>query len=619
MIIQFPTPYPDELLYSIIARYHIRSGNIFWKHTLEDLFGKRTISASVLLPSGIGSLVRNLPKNTTLNEQVLIEKHTLYPFYTVFLPTEKVQSIYESMISNDGKKIYMQSGIMASSIPQNRYLKYCTACAEDDVATYGELYWHRIHQLPGNLICPKHKLWLENSTVPITHSNKHAFILPTTSNCDLTKGRRANEDFLQQLKEIIYQAELLLNGRFENQSFSHFTEFYHHHLIEKGFASFKGQVKQKELHAGFYIFYSKELLKSLYIDIEDTQWLANFSRKHRKSFHPYYHLLMLNFLSLNVNSVFSVASFENNPFGHTNWPCLNSLCPDYNESVIKDVTIRRCEKTKKPIGRFTCPTCGFSFTRKGRDQHKEDRYKYTRIMDFGSLWKKELQTLLCDGLSYREIARRLAVDTNTVIKYEKIINNESGSKKEVHKDNDLANKHRSEWMQLQKKYPNLSKTQLREEGPTVYAFLYRNDRNWLNVNSPGRQKVETINNRVNWLERDQEVLKRVHKVVGDINNKSGKPIRITVKTLGDLIGERALLENHLNRLPETKEFIEQVSESEKDFRLRRVKYVISEMKEEGEVIKVWKVLRKAAIKKEFYEEIFDFLKREKELKNIEGD
>lgn len=240
MIIQFPTPYPDELLYSVISRYHVRAGNVFWKHTLEDLFGKRTISASVFLPSGIGSLVQHLPKNTTLNEQIFIEKHTMYPFYTVFLPTEKAQSIYESMISDDGKKIYMQSGIMASSIPQNKYLRYCSACAEEDIATYGEMYWHRIHQLPGNLICTKHELWLEDSDVLITHSNKHAFILPTTSNCDLNRKRKITENSLIQLKNIVLQAEYLQNRKYQNQPFSHFTQLYRHHLIEKGYASFKG-------------------------------------------------------------------------------------------------------------------------------------------------------------------------------------------------------------------------------------------------------------------------------------------------------------------------------------------------------------------------------------------
>lgn len=608
MIIQFPTPYPDELLYSVISRYHVRAGNVFWKHTLEDLFGMRTISASVFLPSGIGPLVRNLPKNTTLNEEILIEKHTMYPFYTVFLPTEKARSIYEAMMSDDGKKIYMQSGIMASSIPQNRYLKYCSACAKEDIAMYGEMYWHRIHQLPGNLICAKHELWLEDSDVLITHSNKHAFILPTSSNCDLNRKRKITENSLIQLKNIVLQAEHLLNRKYQNQAFSHFTQFYRNYLIEKGYASFKGQIKQRLLHEAIYDFYSEELLKNLYIEVGAKEWIANFSRKHRKSFHPYYHLLMLNFLDLDVDAVFKATSFENTPFNHPNWPCLNATCPDFKKNVIPEITVRRCEKTKKPIGRFTCPSCGFSYTRKGKDHIKDDRYKFSRIMDFGFLWKRELQSLLNDGLSYREIARRLDVDTNTIIKYEKNINIESEKKSKVRLDSDLVKEHRYEWIQLQRDFPGLSKTELRKKRPAIYAYLYRHDRDWLKVNSPKRKKVDPTNNRVNWLERDKEILEKVQKVTSELRGIESKPVRITVKILGDGIGERALLEKHLDKLPETKVFIEQVSESEQDFRFRRVKYVINEMKENGEVIKEWKVLRKAGIKQEFYEEVLEFLK-----------
>ncbi|MGG3772975.1 TnsD family transposase [Heyndrickxia faecalis] len=609
MILQFPSPYPDELLYSVIARYHIRAGNLFWKHTLDDLFGKRTTCATVFLPSGIRSLVQRLPQNTTLTEQELIEKHTMYPFYTVFLPTEKAQSIYEAMMSDDGRKIYMQSGMMASAIPQNQYLKYCPSCFQEDFTKYGELYWHRLHQLPGNLICTKHELWLEDSTVPITHSNKHAFILPTISNCDLTKERRISGNILQQLKDIALKAELLLNGHFKNQSFFHFTEFYHYHLIEKGFASFNGQVKQKELHEAFYNFYSEELLKNLYIEVGETKWLANFSRKHRKSFHPYYHLLMLNFLGLDVDEVFKETSFEQNPFGCPNWPCLNAVCPDYKKNVIKNVTIRRCETTKKPIGRFTCPTCGFSYTRKGKDHNKDDRYKFTRIMDFGFLWEKELQSLLKDGLSYREVARRLGVDTNTVIKYEKIIGDENVPVKRIHKDNDSIQKQRNEWIQLQKDFPNLSKAELRKKKPGVYTYLYRHDRDWLNMNSPeSKMRVAKLTkNRVNWQERDQKVLKRVQNAAKKLEVNGEKPIRITVKSLGDAIGERALLEKHLDKLPKTKSFIEQVWESEQDFRLRRVKHAVQKMVEEGESIKVWKVMKKAAIRSEYYDEVKEIL------------
>ena len=38
MLGYFPTPYPDELLYSIVARYHIRSGNKSFRQTHQELF-----------------------------------------------------------------------------------------------------------------------------------------------------------------------------------------------------------------------------------------------------------------------------------------------------------------------------------------------------------------------------------------------------------------------------------------------------------------------------------------------------------------------------------------------------------------------------------------------------
>ena len=38
MLGSFPTPYPDELLYSVVARYHVRSGNKSFRQTHEELF-----------------------------------------------------------------------------------------------------------------------------------------------------------------------------------------------------------------------------------------------------------------------------------------------------------------------------------------------------------------------------------------------------------------------------------------------------------------------------------------------------------------------------------------------------------------------------------------------------
>ena len=40
MLQYFPTPYPDELWYSVLGRYHVRSGNPNSATTLRELFGE---------------------------------------------------------------------------------------------------------------------------------------------------------------------------------------------------------------------------------------------------------------------------------------------------------------------------------------------------------------------------------------------------------------------------------------------------------------------------------------------------------------------------------------------------------------------------------------------------
>ena len=43
MLQYFPTPYPDELWYSVLGRYHVRSGNPNSATTLRELFGAESV------------------------------------------------------------------------------------------------------------------------------------------------------------------------------------------------------------------------------------------------------------------------------------------------------------------------------------------------------------------------------------------------------------------------------------------------------------------------------------------------------------------------------------------------------------------------------------------------
>ena len=167
MLSFFPTPYPDEILYSILARYHIRSGNTGPKLTLWELFGSNDAISTVDLPYNLAALAKNLSSVSQMSCEELLQNHTLYPFYAAFLPQRRAKEVTEVMKSEHGGAIHGKVGVRASSLKTSRYFRFCPKCIENDQQTYGELYWHRIYQVPGVLVCPQHGEVLQDSLVPL--------------------------------------------------------------------------------------------------------------------------------------------------------------------------------------------------------------------------------------------------------------------------------------------------------------------------------------------------------------------------------------------------------------------------------------------------------------------
>ena len=75
-----------------------------------------------------------------------------------------------------------------------------------------------------------------------------------------------------------------------------------------------------------------------------------------------------------------------------------------------------------------------------------------------------------------------------------------------------------------------------------------------------------------------------------------KPLRITNSSLAKPLGILANIQKKINKLPKTKEFLENVYESIEEFQLRRCKYVIDQLVEDEKELKLWQVQRIAAIR-----------------------
>jgi hypothetical protein len=560
------------------------------------------------LPSHIDKILSNLPKDHQFTSDELIDKFTLFIFYSSFVPPEDSETIRKYMKEDNGGSIYNKIGLMASSITLNKFIKFCPDCMKEDLVRYGEIYWHRIHQVSGVFICPKHHAFLIDSTVNSRGFNKHEFIAATYKNCIVKENyKKYSEDELNKIFSIAKNAEILLNNNFERKSIKWFCNQYINVLKKIGYANINGKVKQKDLIRNFKEYYGEELLQLFQSNFDvgsENNWLSDLIRRNNKTTHPIRHLLFIQFIGITLEELFNT-EIEYKPFGDGPWPCLNPVVEHFKEDIINAVDIRYSFDAKKPIGSFVC-NCGFIYTRTGPDVDYGSRFKIGKVQSYGQVWKQKLQELFLDGKSIYEISKVLDVDPATVKKYIDIIYEDppcqdiSRNGTEVYIREEVEINKRNEWLTLIQQHPDKSKTELRKSNPALYTWLYRNCREWLSENSPVKKEVKYENLKVNWEDRDNEILKLAMEKVQEIKNQVGKPKRITISVLGSELGIRSLLEKHLEKIPRTEMYLNEQTESISEFQLRRIDWAIKELNEEGKGTELWRVFRKAGIRKEYH-------------------
>ena len=85
MLTYLPTPYPGEWWYSVLCRYHVRSGNPKHATTISELYGGRPMVHGRLIPGGdCAAILSNLPPGVLSIDDVLAN-HTLSPTTLAFL------------------------------------------------------------------------------------------------------------------------------------------------------------------------------------------------------------------------------------------------------------------------------------------------------------------------------------------------------------------------------------------------------------------------------------------------------------------------------------------------------------------------------------------------------
>jgi hypothetical protein len=92
MMSRFPDAYPDELFYSIAARFADRMQHLRQAAPMHALFGARHGVPAIELPHKLELLVSALPPGNNYTAEMLIDQHTLLPYYAPFLAEKRMSA-----------------------------------------------------------------------------------------------------------------------------------------------------------------------------------------------------------------------------------------------------------------------------------------------------------------------------------------------------------------------------------------------------------------------------------------------------------------------------------------------------------------------------------------------
>lgn len=584
----FPTPYPDELLYSVFARYHIRSGNIYVKDTFFDLFNKKSLIPHALISKDIGILTNKIHGFNKGNLKNWINEHTMFLHYTNFAKDQNKEKLYTLMINGSNNNLPIR-------ITPAEYFKYCPQCVREDDLKYGEIYWHMSHQITGMAYCINHLLLLKDSTVKIQsrHKGYYGFEPATLENCQIEKDNCATPDIVQKNEEILLRISKECKKTADNNLLINYFDLpsiYKYLLYREGY--FKGSIVDvKKLTADFTNYYSPELLSFLNVDFDPSHsncWLKKIIKKSGGVFSPLQHVLLTLFLNVEIDTLHKF-NMEIEPFGKGPFPCLNPFSNHYKQCLIKDVRIGICGNTNLEIGIFSCD-CGFEFTR----ATKEPDIKVKQIKSMG-LHLENVFVQWLEGEYFHKIGAETKEER--ALNFKKVFKQYvTGKKRRLKSSEDLIDDCRNKWLHLLKSNPTYSIEKLKKKDIITYKYLYKHDKAWLYENSP-LQKYSR-DSPVDWKTRDIELVSEI-KYAKQVLLNTEPPSKITISSLGRIIKKLDILRKQeiRKKMPKTYKYLDSIIESNEDFQLRRVKYTVKKINETGEKLTENKIRRKAGIHK----------------------
>ena len=600
----FPTPYPDECLYSILCRYCVRIGYTKMKPIRKLLFGvQQCLTSAIFFPIRLDLVEQWYGANSGITRKLIAEKHTIHPYMTVIYPEKFRQQVNAVINGAKAPKTFDKTGTQRSHRLWPKFLRYCPDCVSEDKSTFGETYWHRTHQLPAMLYCTKHLVRLLESDVEVIGT--HMGFRPASAeplhehNAEYDSFALHKEHFIRIGRESEW---LLQHGAGIDWTFDLHAK-YKRLFRDKGIATVQGVADYDRVADAFEAYWGQDFLDCLRLELSDSrEWIRQIYWGGMISFKPIYHILLMCFLCNSVEAFLNYVPPES-IFGNGPWVCLNPICELNGAYGVETVDIRYTNGIA--IGFFKCSICGMVY--KQRYWRKQMSQLY--IVEYGDMWVNQMmrclrderldipstaEVLKCKPHVVRWQMRRLGIIGNPdYLKKPRIYSSEKGAEAD----------YKAQVLALCEQYDEVTSDILLQYAPKAYKYLYKFDLDWLHEH----MTLQVASKRQR--DEDAEMLRRVKEAISAICSDGMPKRQITLGFIAVTAGYNLQKLNYLTvKRPQTKEYIDTVVESRKEWLRRRITSISQERNVVGKKITIADVKRDMSLKPNTFVKYENFLK-----------
>lgn len=466
--------FEDELLYSYAARLANLNSLGTSRLAIAALFGSNSGSPSVDLPSCLQATFDRLAPSGEFNSvDHMINTSTLYPYYRSFMARRNWERTRAIALSNDGSGLKTFLGLVASGINQAKTIKVCPSCQRQSDLELGSAYWQRAHQLPGVKVCYMHfERLVDAVTIPsAAYRNRllgpaihQAGVIPRTVKCvqddieasEFQKRLAVNSMKLLQADQTSFEPDYCLAK-------------YRHALSARGYMTASGRVRRKELHRALSAHVKGEI--ELRASVGSTRscdaatFVMRAAASRERYVHPLAHLALIDFLFGSLE-LFVAAQVQQS-------------------------------EARLPAG--TLPASGAPVPPPAPNVRSSETGN-TAARDRGCTNDDQVAPLAAQGHPIARIAASLGVSISFVYRYLDR-NDAKHAWRLARYERELAAK-RTAWLDLSRVDPLKSKTDLRRVQPALFAWLYRNDGQWLKAQGTHDVRPKERRSRIDWHLRD---------------------------------------------------------------------------------------------------------------------